>query len=183
MSDYLDNLHWFYQHCFDFHYLLETDVPMYDVSIFIMEYIIRLEILFVADLIMAIQVFTKSKSRRLAICVEPIAILLMQLIQDDNVSVGKLRALQESKTTWGTKTEAPALPLVSVEQNTPLTSNLSEMSKQIRSPQQQNQLLSHNLEVKSSQKLPIVEAEVLKETANKLLPEQASLKLDPVKGK
>ena len=74
-------------------------------------------------------------------------------------------------------------PLVSVEQNTPLTSNSSEMSKQIRSPQQQNQLLSRNLEVKSSQKLPIVEAEVLKDTANKLLPEQASLKLDPVKGK
>ncbi len=101
MSDSLDNLNWFYQHYTGVCYLLETDVPMYDVANFIMEYIIRLEILFVsnkvkADLMMDISVFNKSKSKLIALYVEPIAILLMQLIRDDNFSVCKLKALHES---------------------------------------------------------------------------------------
>jgi hypothetical protein len=77
-------------------------------------------------------------------------------------------------------TKAPESPLASGEQNTPLTSNISDKSKQVSTPQQQNQVSSLNLEVKSSPKLLISESVIPKETASKLLPEQASPKLDPV---
>ena len=101
MSDYLSNLEWFYHHCTQFHYILETDVPIYDVAKFIMEYIIQLDILFVsnkvkADFLHVIRDYTKSSAEKLALYVEPTAILLMQLIKDDNFSVGKLKALDES---------------------------------------------------------------------------------------
>ena len=56
-------------------------------------------------------------------------------------------------------------PLVSGEQNTPLTSNITDKSKVDSTPQQQNQLSSINLNVKLSPKV---------------LPLQASPKLDPV---
>ena len=56
-------------------------------------------------------------------------------------------------------------PLVSGEQNTPLTSNISDKSKVDSTPQQQNQLSSVNLDVKLSPKL---------------LPLLASPKLHPV---
>jgi hypothetical protein len=68
MADSKDNLNWFLQHCTNFHYLLEADVPMYDVALMIMKHIIGLRILFVFnkvldDLQKAISAFTKSKAR------------------------------------------------------------------------------------------------------------------------
>ena len=32
MTDYSSNLEWFYHHCTQFHCILETDVPVYDVA-------------------------------------------------------------------------------------------------------------------------------------------------------
>ncbi len=49
MADSEDNLNWFLQLCTKFHYLLETDVPMYDVALMIMKHFIRLNILFVSN--------------------------------------------------------------------------------------------------------------------------------------
>jgi hypothetical protein len=66
MADSKDNLNWFLQHCTNFHYLLETDVPMYNIDLMIMKHIIGLHILFVSnkvldDLQKTISSFTKSK--------------------------------------------------------------------------------------------------------------------------
>jgi hypothetical protein len=44
MADSKDNLNWFLQHCTEFHYILETDVPTYDVALMIMKHIIGLNI-------------------------------------------------------------------------------------------------------------------------------------------
>ncbi len=101
MSDYLSNLEWFYHHCTQFHYILETNVPIYDVAKFIMEYIIKLDTLFVsnkvkADLFLESTPNPKSSAEKLHMYVELIAILLMQFVQDDNFSVGRLKALHES---------------------------------------------------------------------------------------
>ncbi len=92
MADSKDNLNWFLQHCTKFHYLLETDVPMYDVALMIMKHIIGLNILFVSnkvidDLQWTISDFTKSKSKHLMLYINPIANHLMQLNGDDSFSV------------------------------------------------------------------------------------------------
>ncbi len=92
MADSKDNVNWFLQHCSKFHYLLETDVPMYNVALMIMKHIIGLNILFVSDKVIndlqrTISAFTKSKSKHLMLYIKPIANRLMQLNGDDSVSV------------------------------------------------------------------------------------------------
>jgi hypothetical protein len=157
-------MNWFLQHCTKFHYLLATDVPMYDVALMIMKHFIGLRTLFVSnkvldDLQETISAFTKSKSKDLQLCMEPIANCLMQLNADDKFSVGNFKALHDSiMATLGAampvvsreQSGAAASPVVSGEQNTQLTSNLLERSKQVRAPQHQNLPSSQNLVVKSS---------------------------------
>ena len=128
-----------------------------------------------AELLHVVRVYTKSRKEKLHLNVKPIAIILMQLIKDDNFSVGRLKALHESTVPPSESAShgisdmpknAPVpSPLASGEQNTPLTSKISDKSKVASTPQQQNQLSSLNLEVKLSPNL---------------LPLQASPKLDPV---
>ncbi len=74
MADSKDNLNWFLQHSTKFHYLLKTDVPMYDVALMIMKHIMGLNILFVFDKVIddlqrTISAFIKSKSKHLMLCV------------------------------------------------------------------------------------------------------------------
>jgi hypothetical protein len=157
MADSKDNLNWFLQHCTKFHYLSETDVPMYDVALMIMKHIIGLNILFVSDKVIGdlqrtISAFTKSKSKHLMLYIEPIANCLMQLNGDDSVSVCNFKALHESimatsgaatSAVSGEQSGAAVSPVISGDQNTPLTNNLSrERSKQVISPQHQNLPLS-----------------------------------------
>jgi hypothetical protein len=102
---------------------------------------------------------TKSKSKDLQLYMEPkIANRLMQLNADNKFSVCNLNALHESiMATSGAPTPvvsreqygAAALPVVSTgEQNTELTSNLLERSKQVSAPQHQNLPSSQNPVVK-----------------------------------
>jgi hypothetical protein len=129
MADSEDNLNWFLQHCTKFHYLLETDVPMYNVSLMVMKHIIGLNILFVSnpvinDLQRTISAFTKSKSKHLMLYIEPIANCLMQLNGDDSFSVSNFKALHESimatsgaatSVVSGEQSVAAASPVVSGE--------------------------------------------------------------------
>ncbi len=152
-------------------------MPMYNVALIIMKHIIGLRILFVFnkvidDLQETISAFTKSQSKGLQLYMEPIANCLIQLNADDNFSVGNLKALHESiMATSGAATPvvsrelsgAAASPVISGEQNTPMTSNLSgERSKQVSAPQHQNLPPSQNLVVKSRQHSPILELAVKK---------------------
>jgi hypothetical protein len=138
MADSKDKLNWFLQHCTKFHYLLETDVPMYNVALMIMKHIIGLNILFVSnkvidDLKRTISDFTKSKSKHLMLYIEPITNCLMQLNGEDSFSVSNFKALYESimatseaatSVVSGEQSGAAATPIVSGKQNTPLTNNL-----------------------------------------------------------
>jgi hypothetical protein len=131
----------------------------------IMKHIIGLRILFVSnnvldDLQRTISAFTKSKSKHLMLYMEPIANRLMQLNADDKFSVSNFKELHEfimatsgavTPVVSGEQSGAATSPVVSGEKNTPLTSNLSERSKQVSAPQHQNLPLSQNLVVKSSQ--------------------------------
>jgi hypothetical protein len=101
---------------------------------------------------------------------EPI-VNCLKLNVDDKFSVGKYKALHESIiATSGAATlvvsreqsGAAASPIVSGEQNTALTSNLLESSKQVSTPQHQNLPSSQNLVVKSSQHSTLLESAVLK---------------------
>jgi hypothetical protein len=180
MADSEDNLNWFLQHCTEFHYLLETDVPMCNVALMIMKHIIGLSILFVSnkvldDLQRTISAFTKSKSKHLTLYIKLIANCLMQLNADDSFSVCNFKALHESiiaisggatSVVSGEQSGAAASPVASGEQNTSLTSNLSERSKQVSAPQHQNLPSSQNLVVKSSQHSPILEPVILKAAVN-----------------
>ncbi len=127
------------------------------------------------DLQRTISDFTKSKSKQLMLFIEPIANLLMQLNRDDSFSVSNFKALHysimatsgaETSVVFGEQSGAAASPVVSGEQNTPLTNNLSEKSKQVSSPKHQNLPSSHNLVVKSTQHSPIVEPAVLRAGVN-----------------
>jgi hypothetical protein len=82
MADSKDNLNCFLQHCTKFHYLLETDMPIYNFALMIMKHIIGLKILFVSnkvidDLQRTISAFTKFKSKHLMLYIESIANRLM----------------------------------------------------------------------------------------------------------
>ncbi len=56
----------------------------------------------------------------------------------------------------GEQSGAAASPVVSGEQNTLLTNNLLERSKQVSAPQHQNLPSSQNMVVKSTQHSPIL---------------------------
>jgi hypothetical protein len=102
--------------------------------------------------------------------IEPIEKCLMQLDGDDSVSVCNFKALHESimatsgaatSVVSGEQSGAAASPVISGDQNTPLTNNFSgEGSKQVISPQHQSLPSSQNLVVKSSQHSPIPEPAV-----------------------
>jgi hypothetical protein len=188
-ADSKDNLNWFLQHFnTKFHYILETDVPMYNVALMVMKHIIGLNILFVSnkvidDLQRTIYDFTKSKSKHLMLYIKPIANRLMKLNGDNSFSVSNFKALHESimatsgaatSVVSGEQSGAAASPVISGEQNTPLTNNLSERSKQVSAPQHQNLPSSQNMVVKSTQHSPILEPAVLK--AELMIPLQRKLK-------
>jgi hypothetical protein len=96
MSDSLSNLEWLFHHCIQHHYFLDIHLPVYYVAKLIMEYILKLDIAFVSnkvktDFAYHLRVYTQSTSERLPLYVEPIAIFLMQLMKDENFSVGRLK--------------------------------------------------------------------------------------------
>ena len=51
MTDYSSNLEWFYHHCTQFHCILETDVPVYDVAkCIIIKYLLNYHYFYCAQL-------------------------------------------------------------------------------------------------------------------------------------
>ena len=153
MASPTDNLKWF---------LLETALPMLDIAIFIMHHIERLDISNVSnkvrvDLLRIMSAHTKSKCKYLALYIEPIAIFLMVLMYNENFRVEKFIEPHSSIMA----TASAARPLVSGEQMTLLTSNLSDRSMQDNAPQQQKLISPQNLKLESIQLESIQEQTVL----------------------
>ncbi len=141
-KDPADNLNWFYEHCSSHHYLLETAMPMLDVAVFIIRHIKRLDISFVsnkvkADLVRLISDYTKAQGSKahLYVYIEPIAIMLLAVMDDEYFQHDKFIELHSSIMA----TASAATPLVSGEQTTPLTSNLSDRQQNLLSPGAQPQ--------------------------------------------
>ena len=138
MSDPNDpayHLKWFYEHCAAHHYLLDTNTPMLDIAVAIMHHIHQLNVLFVsnkvkADLVRCVANVTSIElfEGHLYVYIEGIALMLLDLMADDNFRQEKLIELHESIMATGA---SAATPLASVEeQSTPLTSNVSAPPQQ-----------------------------------------------------
>ena len=104
MSDPIDPaypLKWFYEHCAAHHYLLDTDTPMLDVALAIMHHVHQLNVLFVsnkvkADLVRCVANVTNIQlfEGHLYVYIEGIAIMLLDLMADENFRQEKLIELQ-----------------------------------------------------------------------------------------
>lgn len=160
MSDPIDpayHLKWFYEHCAAHHYLLDTATPMLDVAVAIMHHIHQLNVLFVsnkvkADLVRCVANVTKIQlfEGRLYVYIEGIAIMLLDLMADENFHQEKLIELHASIMATGA---SAATPLASgQEQTTPLTSN-------VPAPPQQNLLSHQNQKAESSIQLSSIQEE------------------------
>ncbi len=147
-NDPADKLKRFYEHCSSHHFILDTDTPMLDVAVAIMHHIENLNILFVsnkvkADLVRCVASVTKIQlfEAHLYVYIEPILIMLLDVMADENFRHEKLIELHASIMATGA---SAATPFASgEEQSTPLTSNVS-------APLQQNLLSYHNQKVDSS---------------------------------
>ena len=156
-NDPADKLKRFYEHCSSHHFLLDTDTPMLDVAVAIMHHIENLNILFVsnkvkADLVRCVASVTKIQlfEAHLYVYIEPILIMLLDVMADENFRHEKLIELHASIMTTGA---SAATPFASgKEQSTPLTSNVS-------APLQQNLLSYHNQKVDSSIQLSSIQEE------------------------
>jgi hypothetical protein len=112
MAHSKDILNWFLQHCTKFHYLLETDVPMYDVALMIIKHIIGLHILFVSNKVLddvqkTISTFAKSKARICNCAWNRLQIILCNSMQMINSQLAILRhcmsplwQLQKHQCLW-----------------------------------------------------------------------------------
>ncbi len=138
MTTYGDNLKWFHKHVSSNYHLLETSVPMADVAIFTIKHLKNLIINHVtkkvkSDLFRVVVEYSKAKGNLIAFYIEPITSRLLELIDDegfnrDNFMTYHLSILNPQSS--------PSSKLL-IQQDTLLTSNLSEVRMKLRSRQLQ----------------------------------------------
>jgi hypothetical protein len=135
-----DNIKWFHQHFSSTYNLLETAVPMVDVAMYTIKHIKRFCISHVSnkvksDLFRVVVNYSQAKGNLTTFFIEPITARLLELIDDVEFDEAKFMTYHLSipiATPWQS---SPLSKLI--EQDTPLTSNLSELSKNVRSRQLQ----------------------------------------------
>jgi hypothetical protein len=135
-----DNIKWFHQHVSLTYNMFETAVPMVDVAMYTIKHINRLFISHVSEKVksdffrIAIE-YSKSNGNLVAFYIEPITSHLLDLIEDDEFNVDNFMTYHLSLPIGIPGQSSPLSNLL--EQDTPLTSNLSELSKNVRSRQLQ----------------------------------------------
>ncbi len=132
-----DNIKWFHKHVSSTYHLLETSVPMADVAMYTIKHIRRLIITHVSnkvksDLFRVVVEYSKAKGNLIAFYIEPITACHLELNDDAEFN-------QDAFLTYHlSMPNSQSSPLSKlIEQDTPLTSNLSEVSKNLRSRQLQ----------------------------------------------
>ncbi len=119
--------------------MLETAVPMVVVAMYTIKHIKRLFISHVSEKVksdffrIVIGEYSKSNGNLLAFYIEPITACLLDLIEDDEFNVDNFMTYHLSLPIAVPRQSSPLSNLL--EQDTPLTSNLSELSKNCRSRQ------------------------------------------------
>jgi hypothetical protein len=134
-----DNIKWFHQHASSTYNMLETAVPMVDVAMYI-KHIKRLFISHVSekvksDFFRIVIEYSKSNGNLVAFYIEPITSRLLDLIEDDEFNVDNFMTYHLSMPSAIPGQSSPLSNLI--EQDTPLTCNLSELTKIVRSRQLQ----------------------------------------------
>ncbi len=135
-----DNIKWFNQYDSSTYNLLETAVPMADVSMYTIKHIKRLCLSHVSvkvksDFFRVIVDYCKAKGNLIGFFIEPITARLLQLIDDEEFDQGKFMTYHLSMPIAIPQQSSPSSKLIG--QDIPLTSSLSELSKNVRSRQSQ----------------------------------------------
>ncbi len=119
--------------------MLETAVPLVDVAMYTIKHIKRLFISHVSekvksDFFRIVIEYSKSNCNLVAFYIDPITARLLDLIEDDEFNMDNFMTYHLSLPI-AVPGQSPLSNLL--EQDTPLTSNLSELSKNVRSRQLQ----------------------------------------------
>jgi hypothetical protein len=134
-----DNIKWFHQHVSSTYNMLETALPMVDVAMYTIKHIKRLFISHVSekeksDFFRIVIEYSKSNGFLVAFYIEPITARLLDLIEDDEFNVDNFMTYHLSLLIAIPGQSSPLSNLL--EQDTPSTSNLSELGKNVRSRQE-----------------------------------------------
>jgi hypothetical protein len=135
-----DNIKWFHQHVSSTYNMFETAVPMVDVDMYAIKHINRLFISHVSekvksDFFRIVTDYSKSNGNLVAFYIEPITARLLDLIEDNEFNVDNFMTYHVSLPIAIPGQSSPLSNLL--ERDTPLTRNLSELSKNVRSRQLQ----------------------------------------------
>jgi hypothetical protein len=138
MTNADDNIRWFHHHCSSTYNWLETSVPMVDMATFTIKHIKRLVISHVSkkvssDFFRIILEYSKANGNRVAFYIEPITAHLLDLIDDDGFNVDNFMTYHLSMPMVVPEQSSPLANFL--EQDTPLTNNLSEHAKKVLSRQ------------------------------------------------
>ncbi len=140
MTTSCDNIKWFHQHVSSTYNLLETAVPVADVAMYTIKHIKRLCLSHVSkkaksDFFRVVVDYCKANGNLIAFFIEPITTHILELIDDEEFNQAKFMTYHLSMPISIPQQSSPLSKLI--EQDTPLTSNLSELSKNVRSRQLQ----------------------------------------------
>jgi hypothetical protein len=135
-----DNIKWFNQHVFSTYNLLETAQSMVDVAMYTIKHIKRLTLTHVSkivksDFFRVVINYRKAKGNLIAFFIEPITACLLDLIDDEEIDEANFITYHLSMPIAVPGQSSPLSNLI--EQDTLLTSNLSELPKIARSRQLQ----------------------------------------------
>ncbi len=135
-----DNIKWFHQYVSSTYNLLETAVPMVDVAMYTIKHIKRLTLTHVSNIVKSdffrvVINYSKAKGNLVAFFIEPITARLLDLIDDEKFNEANFMMYHLSLPIAVPGQLSPMSNLI--EQDTPLTSNLSELPKIVRSRQWQ----------------------------------------------
>jgi hypothetical protein len=138
-----DNIKWSHQHISSTYNWLETAVPMVDVAMYTIKHIKRLTLTHVSknvksDFFRVVINYSKAKGNLVAFFIEPITVRYLELIDDEEFNEAKFMTYHLSMPIAVPGQSSPLSNLI--EQDTLLTSNLSELTKNVSSRQLQESM-------------------------------------------
>jgi hypothetical protein len=132
MTNADENIKWFHQHCSSTYNWLETAVPMVDIATLTIKHIKRLCLSHVSkkvksDFFKILLDYSKAKGNLVEFNIEPIALCLLNLMDDDEFNVDNFVTYHLFMPIVVPEHPSPLANLL--EQGTLLTNNLSEHAK------------------------------------------------------
>jgi hypothetical protein len=134
------NIKWFHHHCSSSYNWLKTAMPMVDMAIYTIKYIKRLTLTQVSkkvksDFFRMLINYSKAKGNLIAFFIKPITARLLDLIDDEEFNEDKFLMYHLFMPNDVPGQSSPLADLL--EQDTLLTNNLSEHTKNVTSRQLQ----------------------------------------------